>query len=114
MQHLSLFDLLQLSCVDKFFNHCAGNDLRWRQKCLQLNVTKRPNVELSETWKTVYAMSVIGDKKCQKCGVKTSRKLKDWDMSICRGCQAGFLLTKTQAKVMIIDRITSLEILHVD
>jgi len=95
LKFLPLKDLAALSGVDKTFYHLSGNEKRWKELCLRSTPTL-PNSVFNQTYKTVYASSNLGPKKCSKCGSRTTRKVHQ--SLICSFCQPSFVLTKTQVK----------------
>jgi len=95
-QFLNFSELLKLTLVDKRFNFLVGNHPFWHKICLDLKLPEP--LPLIQTYKSIFAASKLGPKKCQKCGITTLRKIFAGNLLICQECQPSILITKTQAK----------------
>ncbi len=91
----------------------AGNHPRFKELCTSLSLPP-PTAKFNQTYKTVYAISKLGPKRCQKCGLKTTRRPVVDNVVICRYCQPIVAFTKTQAKVRILSCVTVVAFVHAD
>jgi len=82
---LPMISLLDTTVLDKRFYVLAGNHPRFKALCVTLTLPD-PNPLYHQTYKTVYATSNLGPKRCHKCCTKTTRK-PFVDIKICRYCQ---------------------------